>query len=256
MEVAGPQRSVGGPVSPETDRTPRWRRGIVVAPSVAPARGSTFCRQARWPWILAAGSLFSLVGCVALDRAPVHWPWSDAPRRGEVGQVVALWADGVVVQPDPMRGGAPTPGLAARLYLFGDQLGQPLAADGSLTVYLYDDTQPATDPPVPREVWNIDAENLQRVLRKDALGWGYNLWIPWSNYRPDIRKISLVVQYKSAQGKDAWSGATVLALNNADGGKTLSRAEAALTSSPRGKAASQSSRPPSEPVPLAHMKGP
>jgi hypothetical protein len=183
-------------------------RPVNRAPLTA-AVGKTTCVPLLW---IVAGVLPFAVGCVTLDGRPPSWPWSDKPHRAEVTQVVALWADGAVVQPDPARGGIPTPGLAGRVYLFGPDMGEPLEGEGMLMVYLYDDAQPPADQPVPREIWTIDHDNLARIFKKDGLGWGYNLWLPWANYRPDIRKVTLVVQYKSPQGKGAWSGTTVLGM--------------------------------------------
>jgi hypothetical protein len=125
---------------------------------------------------------------------------------------MALWADGLVEHPDPMNGGAPTPGLAARIYLLGPGGAEPLAADGTLSIRLFAGDLPATGQAVPLEVWNIDQANLDRVLAKDGLGWGYDLWLPWRTYRPNIQHAHLVVQYTSRDGKVAWSSSTDLAL--------------------------------------------
>jgi hypothetical protein len=143
-------------------------------------------------------------GCHTLDSKPTHWPWTDRPTKGQIGQLVALWGDGLVVQPDALRGGSPTPGFAARLYLFGQEPGEPLGVDGALTVYLYDLQQPA-DQRRPLEVWNITPENLERIAKKDGLGWGYDLWLPWSTFKREITRVSLVVHYKPTQGMPVWS---------------------------------------------------
>lgn len=165
--------------------------------------------------LLVAGMLPSIVtGCVTLDS--MSGCWHDAPPCGEVAQVMTLWAGGIVVQPDPLRGGIPSPGVAGRIYLFGAELGTPLRADGSLIVHLYDDSTPESGPKVPREVWTVDAANLQRVQKKDGLGWGYNLWLPWSTYEPSIQRVHLVVCYKPVKGSDAWSSSTTLQVGGSD----------------------------------------
>jgi len=83
------------------------------------------------------------------------------------------------------------------MYLFGPVVGTPLTGDGSLEVLLSDETN---GPPVQKEVWLIDAATLNSLLRKDMLGWGYTLFLPWTTYRADIGKVLLKVCYKPATG--------------------------------------------------------
>jgi hypothetical protein len=158
-------------------------------------------------------------GCVTTDACRTMCFWKDTPPHGDVAQVVVIWADGVVVHPDPTRGGAATPGLAGRVYLFGPNLGEPLAAEGMLTISLFDDQQPQGDQTLPREVWNIDQANLDLILKKDALGWGYNLWLPWSNYRQDIHKVTMTVTYKPAKGREVYSGPMTLTVRDGSSAK-------------------------------------
>src|SRR5262249_30512390 len=96
-----------------------------------------------------------------------------------VAQVAARWEKQVLYAPDPVHGGASTPGLACRLYLFGMLPGNPLVGDGSVVVDLFD------DPPVASggqsrllEKWCIDKDTLKRLLRGDVVGDGYTLFLP------------------------------------------------------------------------------
>lgn len=182
----------------------------------------------RAAWVLGWAGLVLVAcagGCVTTLGPSLPWSGAAKPERGEVAQVVALWADGIDVQPDAMLGGRPTPGLAGRVYLFDAQM-KGLEADGLLTVHLYDDAQPPSDQPLPREIWNLDPLSLQRVVKKDGLGWGYSLWLPWSNYRPEIRKVTLVVRYQSSKGKEVWSGAMTAVVNDGAGAKAPSQLQA------------------------------
>jgi hypothetical protein len=174
----------------------------------------------------------ALPGCVTTQGQALHWPWAERPAKGEVTQVMALWADGVDVQPDPARGGVPTPGLAGRIFLFGKAM-EGLEAEGTMTIYLYDDAQPPSDKPVPREMWNLDPVSLQRVLKKDGLGWGYTLWLPWSSYRPEVRKVTLVAHYRTLQGRDVWSGAMSLTVSDGTGPKLPSQLQTQAQTTPR-----------------------
>lgn len=146
-------------------------------------------------------------GCVSIEVQrpawPVAWPWEDRPSEGEVNQVIAMWSDGVVVQADPSQDGKATPGFNGKVYLLDGRSGQAHGAAGRLIISLYDASGPPGQP--PREVWEIDPETLKRVARKDGVGWGYALWLPWSTADATIHNVTLVVQYKPHRGQDVWS---------------------------------------------------
>ncbi|OAI47617.1 hypothetical protein AYO44_01705 [Planctomycetaceae bacterium SCGC AG-212-F19] len=161
-------------------------------------------RARKWcPGALALVLAFAS-GCVALDEF-VHK--ADVPPVGAVYQVVAAWNKEVMFAPDPVNGGRPTPGLTGRLYLFGPQIDFPLEGDGSLVVELYTVPTPAPQgsaaPPAESkrlERWELDKETLHRLLRKDPIGWGYTLFLPWSTYRPDLTQVKLRICYQPQHG--------------------------------------------------------
>jgi hypothetical protein len=153
---------------------------------------------------------FSLLpGCVALDG---YLTKSDDPPTGTVCQIASTWQKEVAFAPDTVHGGRPTPGLIGRLYLFGPEIKYPLAGDGSVTVELSTPESPSKDSPPPPdtaykviEVWQFDPVNLPRFLRKDTIGYGYTLYLPWGSYRPDIKDVKLRVCYKPAKGSPLFS---------------------------------------------------
>jgi hypothetical protein len=133
---------------------------------------------------------------------------------GNICQVVATWSPEVVYTPDPAHGGEPTPGIAGRMYLFGPEIGYPLVSDGSLVVDLY------YDPPgvggkatVPLEEWCIDKDTLKRLQRRDAIGWGYTLFLPWGTYKPEITNVRLRVRYEPTKGTPLYAETYALTLN-------------------------------------------
>jgi hypothetical protein len=141
--------------------------------------------------------LFGAAGCATLDLLGC----ADGPPTGVVHQVAAAWNNQVIFTPDPVHGGTPTPGLAGRLYLFGPEMGHPFAGDGSLVVDLFDEVPGGPDgKPVQRERWNIDKDTLHRLLKKDWVGWGYTLFLPWATYRPEVTQVRLRVCYQPAKG--------------------------------------------------------
>lgn len=153
----------------------------------------------RFLWLLAGATaplllcLVLLGGCVTVERPPL---WTDAPPTGAPCHVVTTWKNQVYFTPDPTRGGAPSPGLVGRIYLFGKEVSYPIACQGSATVDLYDCTPVPGRGPVLIEQWRIDKDTLARLLHKDGIGWGYTLFLPWGTYRPDLRFVQMRLRFE------------------------------------------------------------
>ncbi|MFO0865640.1 MAG: hypothetical protein U0744_13475 [Gemmataceae bacterium] len=124
-------------------------------------------------------------------------PVSNSP----VKQVHAIWNGQLSTTRDTVNNGAELRGLIGRLYLFGEEVGFPLQAEGTVTVDLYDIT-PANTQGKPKmlERWEIDKDTLKRLGRKDTIGWGYTLFLPWSTYRPDIARVQLQARFVPEKG--------------------------------------------------------
>jgi len=170
------------------------------------------CRNVCPTGLLALLALTA--GCVSLGSLV---PGEDKPPMGDICQVMATWNNQVVFTPDPTHNGDPTPGIAGRLYLFGPTFGYPVAGDGCLVVDLYLDP-PGTTTPIagatPVEEWRIDKDTLHRLLRKDAIGWGYTLFLPWGTYKREINQVRLRVRYQPAQGTPLFAETPRLTLSD------------------------------------------
>lgn len=148
-------------------------------------------------WCVALALIVGLTGgCVSFD------PFAEDPKNtapvGVPCQVVATWGSDVSFVPDPVHRGQPGPGLTGRVYLFGSKIDYPTSADGTLVVDLYNDadTIRANGVPLPIEEWRLDPATLKRLLRKDFVGWGYTVFLPWGTYRPDITRVHLRVCFQ------------------------------------------------------------
>jgi hypothetical protein len=116
-----------------------------------------------------------------------------------VCQVVVQWAKNVHYEPDPINGGVPRPGIVGRIYLFGPTIDYPQVGDGSLMIDLFLDSE-SKPGEQPVERWCIDPETLHRLLRKDMVGWGYTLFLPWTTYKRDIANVHMTVRYDPRNG--------------------------------------------------------
>ena len=137
------------------------------------------------------------------------------PAPGGISQVHAAWEGRLMETRDVLHNGAPLIGLVGRMYLFGPEVGHTLIGDGAAEVELSDLGQ--IDPqgkPKLLEVWKIDKANLKRMLKKDMIGWGYTLFLPWSTYKPDINKVQLQVRYVPDTGWPLFAPPAVVALRS------------------------------------------
>lgn len=165
-------------------------------------------RPVRPMWGL--GLLLLTAGCVTTH------PWITPPEAPPpVCQVQAIWEGRVQVTQDVVNGGRPLPGLAGRLYLFGEEIKYPERGDGTVSVELFDlSNVPSGAQPQRLEQWNIDAVSLSKLLRKDKIGWGYTLFLPWATYRPDITRVQLNLCYTPAKGTPLYSSPATVNLGS------------------------------------------
>jgi hypothetical protein len=154
-------------------------------------------------------------GCVELNAfvAPGQAP-TGAPH-----QIVASWEKRVMWTPDTEHGGKQIPALAGRLYLFGEQVGYPVVADGAVEVDMYDD-RPATQggTSVLVERWLIDEPTLRRLKRKDFLGYGYTLILPSKTVEdhPDLNAVHLTVKFTPRSGTPLFDPGRPIVLSMGD----------------------------------------
>jgi hypothetical protein len=150
-------------------------------------------------------------GCVTTMGEKTPGPNEPPIPTEQPCQVVAWWQPQVRFSPDPARQGANNAGLAGRVYLFGQEMAWPLIADGTLVVDLCDDTNGQA---VLLEEWKFDKETLKKQARRDAVGWGYTVFLPWGTYRPDISKVLLKARFEPLQGLPRYAPSSPVTLGN------------------------------------------
>ncbi|MSR52528.1 MAG: hypothetical protein EXS09_04475 [Gemmataceae bacterium] len=147
-------------------------------------------------------------------------------QMGEASKVTAAWNNKIVFAPDPTRGGDPMPSLIVRLWLFGPDEGTPVAPDGELLVALWDNMpKSGSGKPELKELWHIDRETAMKFRKRDAIGDGYTLLLPWSNYNIDVKQVNLVVRFNGADGRSVASAPEKLSIDHS---ATLQKAQERL----------------------------
>jgi hypothetical protein len=192
----------------------------------------------RWAVLLA----LACSGCVTTMPETALAPNEPPPCRELPCQIVTWWQPQVRFSPDPARHGANNAGLAGRVYLFGQDMSFPLIADGALVIDLYDET---SNQPVLLEEWKFDKETLKKQARRDAVGWGYTVFLPWGTYRPEISKVWLKARFEPLQGLPLYAPDSHVTLAN-QGAMSPDVAEAMAR-----RQVLPATTPPANPVPLA-----
>ncbi|HEY8504677.1 MAG TPA: hypothetical protein VIL46_08850 [Gemmataceae bacterium] len=171
-------------------------------------------RLSRRAMLLLAPALAAGAGCHLLGKTGFFAQKFAAELHAE--RVVATWDNRVHYAPDPVRGGAPTPGLTGRLYLFGGETAEPLCRDGGLTVELYDHT-PRSGAAGPKllEKWIIDPVTLKQFRQKDPLGLDcFFVFLPWGTYSPDVKRVYLAATFEPFDGPPLRTPGSVLSIDH------------------------------------------
>jgi len=164
-----------------------------------------------WQQAALAGILLAALLCAPGCTLDQCWTNKDGPpSAGRPCEIATAWLNRVQYTPDVTHDGESTPGLVCRMFLFDQTETQPLAGDGSVLVTLFDDTHgPATQP---MEQWYIDPLSLKKFLKRDLVGPGYTLFLPWKSCRPDVVKVHLTCKYETANGTPLFDKVTPLTL--------------------------------------------
>jgi len=146
-----------------------------------------------------------------------------APAKpGEAARLTAAFNNKVVYAPDPTRGGALFPGVLGRVYIFSTDEAVPIAPPGELLAELWDNS-PAVNggQPLLLEAWKIDPESFAKFRKRDIVGEGYSLFLPWSTYTIDIKQVNMIVRFTGTDGRVLISPPEALAMDHS---ATLQRA--------------------------------
>jgi hypothetical protein len=142
--------------------------------------------------------------------------------RHSVNQVMALWENRIRTTQNSQAHGAPLMGLAGRIYLMnmdpGTQEHHAVDARGVILVTMHDLTQPSgpgVEAPKLAE-WRFDPHALRLLKRKDYVGDGYTLFLPWEEYRPDVKKVAVQVVYMPEKGSPYYGEPTQITLQGDD----------------------------------------
>src|SRR5437870_13021486 len=91
-----------------------------------------------------------------------------------------------------------------------------------MVVCLCDDTAgPAGKGARALEEWQMDRQTLKRLQRRDAIGWGYTVFLPWATCKPEITRVHLKVRYVPSKGTPLYAASSPMTLGDPEEMKKL-----------------------------------
>jgi hypothetical protein len=126
---------------------------------------------------------------------------------GRPAELCTYWDRDLQIGPDPLHNGERMPCLVGRLILLdGKTKEKDICCEGKLRVTLYDDQPPGGGPAVKLEQWDINENNLRKMITKDSLRmWGYTLVMPTATCDNRTTKIHLHVEFMPEGGDPLYS---------------------------------------------------
>jgi hypothetical protein len=110
-------------------------------------------------------------------------------------RMAVLWSPAVLNQ----AGQTPTRGFGGRVYFY-DSKNRPIAVEGQLVVYAYNNDKPNPESKVPDRKFAFTPEQFTTHYTPTELGASYSIWIPWDAVGQRQFEISLVPIFTSTSG--------------------------------------------------------
>ena len=169
----------------------------------------------RWRWGILGSLMLASLGCKSIPKTDQQM--AARPVVSSVSKVVVLWTEAVLRQNDvPMA-----QGFAGKVYLFGPDSTGPVTAPGKFKVFAYDETKAQNQgadgkSPAPDGTWEFQESDLRSLLKKDAIGWSYSLWVPYGPPVGAERRVNLRLSFTPEGGPQLLSESALIMLPAVD----------------------------------------
>jgi hypothetical protein len=151
------------------------------------------------PRTLIIHASFLIVAALATAASADTWaPWpfhKDDPV-GKPDKVVAVWTDAVAT----VAGQLPVRGFGGRLMFYEGANDMPVRVDGTLIVYIFDETNRDPNNSKPDCKYVFTSEQLPKHYSKSKLGHSYSVWVPWDQAGGLQKHFTLVVRFEPKNG--------------------------------------------------------
>jgi len=126
---------------------------------------------------------------------------SAATGPNPVSYVPCVWQNRLTTLPDPLRNGAPTPGIVGQVYFY-DAGYLPNDPAGELTIVVSDATpRPPGQAGPPAEAWHFTNATLKNLkLMDERIGRCHVVFLPWPATWRDVAKVRFQARYDQPNG--------------------------------------------------------
>jgi len=156
--------------------------------------------------LLAIGLLAVVPGCSLFDSgiAPM---FNKEPEFLSPQQLIPLWSDTVLHS----AGNRGVRGCGGRFMFYTPDSKEAVRVDGTLTVYVWNDSAPSKDRKPDRK-YVFRAEDLQGHYSKSKVGHSYSFWLPWDEAGGDRAELTVVARFVGKGGADILTPASKVIL--------------------------------------------
>lgn len=147
--------------------------------------------------LLALCFTMPAMGCTLLTTSQLPFFGAKKPEFEAPRQVVPVWSDTVLHQPDATA----TRGFGGRLMFYGQDKHKPIRVEGSLIVYAWDDSKGSMER-TPDRKYVFPAETLQEHYSESRLGHSYSFWVPWDAAGGPLQRLTLISRFLSKEGTE------------------------------------------------------
>jgi hypothetical protein len=149
--------------------------------------------------ILAGLFFLAAAGCSSLEVSEkLAWPGAALTPKPKVpSRMTDLWSDAVLYQ-QGMQG---VRGFGGRIMFYHDESPSPIAVDGTLTVFAYDESKGEASFSAPDKKFVFLPDQLPQHYSKSELGHSYSFWLPWDEIGGPRCKICLIARFEPKKGQ-------------------------------------------------------
>ena len=141
-------------------------------------------------------ALAAATGCTAQNSQAQRVAVCRRRLAQSPSRIVTSWTDTVLYQPNQV----PTRGFGGRILFYNGEKPEPVKVDGTLTVYLFDETNRDPNNLKPDRKYVFTKEQLPSHYSKSKLGHSYSVWLPWDDVGGPQKEVSIIARFTPDKG--------------------------------------------------------
>jgi hypothetical protein len=160
--------------------------------------------------LIGLSVVLSTVGCASVPffgSKSIKFEQADA--KNPAVEILAFWQ----ASEGPGPKGVPVRGFGAQIYFFAQSKETPVAVDGSVRIYLFDDHGTAKNQSEPVAVFDFDAAHWKSGAHNSPLGAAYSIFVPYPRNDFHQATCSLRIRFQPTAGPTIYSPPATVVLS-------------------------------------------